>query len=592
MKKALLLTTILCLGIAGNCMAEEEQPEIFVEHQAETITVDDADLEASSDELFAEFVDKCFQESVEDVQAASSDNAGRYLEGNDRVAYERLKENITRIANGEETDTTSVISLEDLGIQRVYTSADLGVEDLFSGDTYQAVVAAVEEQGPDINKVVKALLADCPYEFYWFDKTAGYSYKSFDYYSVGYDWGSGEYAVTLVGNFTVSFKVAAEYAAGEYQVDPGVGTTVQSAAATAAGIVENNSSLSDRDKLSAYKDVICDMASYNNTAAAGGAQYGNPWQLIWVFDDDPDTNVTCEGYAKAFQYLYEMSHFSGIDTKSILVTGVMGGGTGQGRHMWNIVTLDGKKYIVDVTNCDEWTIGAPDKLFLKCPNYGDDPQTGYGFQCYPGDDGIVSYAFDSEMFSTYTAADLTLSLSDQKTLAVPIQSFDGAIILSDEPEFNFSFDPVANAESYQLVIRDADNEPEIISETDFNTAGSYNYSSISFNPGEALESGKLYKMAVGALSTSYGAGWPSLSTSVAVVDEDQILTLPADLTTIDEEAFSGTDAQMVIVPEDTASIGARAFSNCPNLIAVKIPSSANVDASAFEGCPDLIVVTY
>ena len=33
-----------------------------------------------------------------------------------------------------------------------------------------------------------------------------------------------------------------------------------------------------------------------------GLPYGDPWQLIYVFDDDPDTNVVCEGYAKAFKY--------------------------------------------------------------------------------------------------------------------------------------------------------------------------------------------------------------------------------------------------------------------------------------------------
>ena len=33
--------------------------------------------------------------------------------------------------------------------------------------------------------------------------------------------------------------------------------------------------------------------------------------------------------------------------------------------MWNIVTMeDGKHYIVDVTNCDEGSVGAPDHLFL------------------------------------------------------------------------------------------------------------------------------------------------------------------------------------------------------------------------------------
>lgn len=30
-------------------------------------------------------------------------------------------------------------------------------------------------------------------------------------------------------------------------------------------------------------------------------------ELIWVFDGDSSTNVVCEGYAKAFQYLCDLS---------------------------------------------------------------------------------------------------------------------------------------------------------------------------------------------------------------------------------------------------------------------------------------------
>ena len=32
--------------------------------------------------------------------------------------------------------------------------------------------------------------------------------------------------------------------------------------------------------------------------------------------------------------------------------------------MWNIVTLEGKNYLVDVTNSDEGTIGSGGELFL------------------------------------------------------------------------------------------------------------------------------------------------------------------------------------------------------------------------------------
>ena len=80
--------------------------------------------------------------------------------------------------------------------------------------------------------------------------------------------------------------------------------------------------------------------------------YGNPWQLIWVFDNDDSTNVVCEGYSKAFQYLCDKG-FAGSSTISCdTVTGTMGGATGAGNHMWNLVTIDGDSYLADITNSD------------------------------------------------------------------------------------------------------------------------------------------------------------------------------------------------------------------------------------------------
>ena len=65
--------------------------------------------------------------------------------------------------------------------------------------------------------------------------------------------------------------------------------------------------------------------SYDQSSAGGGASYGDPWQLVYVFDGDPSTNVVCEGYAKAFQYLCDLTRFDG-DVTCRTVSGTMNGG--------------------------------------------------------------------------------------------------------------------------------------------------------------------------------------------------------------------------------------------------------------------------
>ena len=85
--------------------------------------------------------------------------------------------------------------------------------------------------------------------------------------------------------------------------------------------------------------------------------------MIYVFDQDESTNVVCEGYSKAFQYLCDYAqNTESFDDNSIecySVSGNMSGGTGAGPHMWNILHMeDGKNYIADITNSDGNSIGV------------------------------------------------------------------------------------------------------------------------------------------------------------------------------------------------------------------------------------------
>ena len=67
-------------------------------------------------------------------------------------------------------------------------------------------------------------------------------------------------------------------------------------------------------------------------------------------------------------------------------------------------------------------------------------------------------------------------------------------------------------------------------------------------------------------------------------------TLPAFLTLIEEEAFTGISAETVEVSESVVAIGPRAFADCPNLRQITIPATVEkVDDSALEGCTDVTV---
>lgn len=354
-----LTMAVICSGVnvpAIPAFAEESVGKEQEEELAVTVPVAEDEL-PDSDELFAGYVEKVFYEGLNDGISTYGNLGEQRLQGEyNKKIYAVLKEKVKEVAAGKETNTIFKISLQGI------TSAAGGKI--------------------DIPSIMQYLLMDCPYELYWFDKTKGVEAT-----------GSG---LTV----TISFAVADEYKAGDYTVSSNL-ATVHTAAENARRIVEKYEGQSDYEKMVGYRKEICDLVSYNTDAAEKPTPYGNPWQLIWVFDKDATTNVVCEGYAKAFQYLCDMSDFA--NATCYTVTGTMYGATGAGPHMWNIVTLGGKNYLVDVTNCDEGTVGADDKLFLA----GADGSISSGYIV----NGSVGYIYDKEQILLYDNTILTLSNS-------------------------------------------------------------------------------------------------------------------------------------------------------------------------------------
>ena len=273
--------------------------------------------------------------------------------------------------------------------------------------TAEAKEAVNKKLGADA--LLQRLLSEMPYELYWYDKTKGAS--------MGYGVETSGGNVT-VKNLTISMNVSRNYAvtdtsAGTYNslmADTTKTSAVADTPKKAQAVVDAHKSESDYNKLVAYLDYIKNAVSYNDAASSGyTGGYGNPWQLIYVFDNDDKTNVVCEGYAKAFQYLCDLTAnaggFKDTSISSALVTGEMSGGTGAGGHMWNVVTIDKKNYLVDVTNCDEGTVGFPNKLFL-CGVTENEASKKY--TATVGSTNIV-YVYDKDTLGNYDEAELKLS---------------------------------------------------------------------------------------------------------------------------------------------------------------------------------------
>ena len=435
MKQAFLgiiaaLLAAFCLLPAGALAANPGDLTAELEPAASPAVYEEEAPE-SNDALFSAYVLRRFYGS-DAAPASAGDPARNRLNRSERKLYDLLRPKLAAVAENGGNSQFS-FSLEELGVKTRWTEAELRQEGLSvpaaSEELSGTVSQLLQKEFPASAQAVRsALLADLPYELYWFDKTTPAQS------GLAGTCGVLDGVLDLSGlRFAFDFPAAGDYqaAAGEegglYTVASDV-AAVKTAVANAQSIVVKYQGQNDYTKLLGYKTEICELASYNRAAAAGAA-YGDPWQLVWVFDGDDSTGVVCEGYAKAFQYLCDLTDFDG-EVDCYTVSGLMEGGTGAGPHMWNIVRFGGaggRSYLVDVTNSDEGSVGADGGLFLAGAEVYDQTEPAgylvslpggaeikYWYSNDPllGPDGKPLYAFDYSETDVWGNLILTLAGED------------------------------------------------------------------------------------------------------------------------------------------------------------------------------------
>ncbi len=333
---------LLSLILTAAIMLSRVPVQAFAEGEAQgsyniNISADSWRELAESDTLFDGFV---LKQAMGDIGLFGT-NAREYLSSVEQSVYDKLKAFITQIAHyGGLAETT-------------FAPADFeGL--VYSWPTGTDVMAAFESQVSFYN-VWTALAHDCPYELYWFDKNREGA-------SVGFTTMDDGTNVSIT-QFTVLLPVSLNW-----RSNPTYTTTVTSDVSKVKLAVENAVYIADKyaakddyTKFESFKNEICALVDYNHNEIVGGAEYINnsSWQMINVFDDDPDTKALSDGYAKAFQYLCDISEFD--NARCYTIKGTVSGED----YMWNIVTMeDGKTYLVDVASCDTGMPGQYGQYFF------------------------------------------------------------------------------------------------------------------------------------------------------------------------------------------------------------------------------------
>ena len=306
--------------------------------------------------------------------------------------------------------------------KKMYDGIKKGVFRIAAGSTRYAKITVPmtysEFAACDFDLVIRALLTDYPYEMYWYDKTSGVlrGYNTVNsyavlYFSVSEDYRSSEEPAKIPYGDGY-FKL--------YNLNSSKTKAASDAVSNARKVVDYFADYSDLEKLYIYKEVIGELTDYN-TEVTLKSPYGDPWQLIYVFDGYDDTKVVCEGYSKAFQLLCDMTGFDNIESRIVTGSFYSASHPSGENHMWNVIRMDdGKNYLADITNSDNDMAGYPDLLFLRGYNSGS-MSSGYTFVTPAGNvryeyDGATAFGFyDSNgnyHSPAYGTAELQLSGAD------------------------------------------------------------------------------------------------------------------------------------------------------------------------------------
>ena len=283
--------------------------------------------------------------------ATVSTKAGANLTPAEQKIYKALESTVIEVAAGNKTSPEVTISFAEKEL--VWTAQELGLSSITAGQFDDAVH---EKIGVIMDKIYTCSELNHPFELFWAN-----NYWSWIF------WAQNTSNEVWLTELTCTYDVSLDYRGSSVTtVDPAKIAQANAVKDMAKSIVQANEGKSDYEKLAAYRDKICELNTYNDEANDARKQdkdpyardhtYGDPWQMVYVFDGDPSTNVLCEGYAKAFKYLCDLTEFAGDVTCYI----VEGDGDGEA-HMWNVVGIDGAFYPADITYIDT---GAPESLFL------------------------------------------------------------------------------------------------------------------------------------------------------------------------------------------------------------------------------------
>lgn len=237
--------------------------------------------------------------------------------------YDALEENVMKMVNGTETVTTNITVNVGTGLDEntaINNASNIGFDGAKRG--------------------IVAFWYDNP-QYFWFDINKIIFSASY-YPNLSYNSEKGTFLLIIKTGVNSSGTGYTNYYPDGYDTQEEVETDWNKLVKCKNELIANmDNTGSDFEKVKYFNDWLCDNNTYNETTFVTKMRYIITGAMIYGDTDEKEKYPVCQSYAFALKYLCDEANIPCTVVKS-------------STHMWNLVKLNGKWYIVDTTWNDNY----------------------------------------------------------------------------------------------------------------------------------------------------------------------------------------------------------------------------------------------
>lgn len=202
-------------------------------------------------------------------------------------------------------------------------------------DSIDFTIVGIEYNNTDIRKVLDAFKIDYPYLSNPLVKNGTYTYYSH-------------------GEFEITFSDCIAKENDTTKINEEILNKYRSAWQNAKAIAKTTKDMSQSKKFETFMKYLDEQVSYDSEVSkkiksgikADDYDVFMSQNFVAAFDDDPETDFVCAGYAASFSLLCDLSGIDNVYNRTGITETVSGKTS---KHAWNVVYTEDNKYVIDCT---------------------------------------------------------------------------------------------------------------------------------------------------------------------------------------------------------------------------------------------------